>query len=291
MREVVMRLSIPFMAKQPPFDGRKLIEGRDTQKIHDYVMALALELKANAGEFSDCEIKAIRLDGGSASIIGGSDLEHLLRLIRAEYHVAEGAPVSLCTCPADINGANMPFFNRAHITRYDLEFYSLESQDFIHLHTLNYIDQLPYISNGFLRAEQRGNMGAVLIYGKKTISRWGFRRSILEITRRPFRHLILQRCQGEDCLEDSASEAQLEQANTLLEEHGFRRYLPNAWCIPGNEDQVLISEKENNDILAFGLASQTIFDKVLSTNTSDYELYIKHSRQFELITADVQNCE
>ena len=101
------------------------------------------ELKANAADLADCEVQAIRLGGGSASIINGSDLDHLLRLIRSCYHVAEDAPVTMRTCPADINGANMPFYNRSHLTRYDLELYSLEPLDFCTLDTLNYSEQMP----------------------------------------------------------------------------------------------------------------------------------------------------
>ena len=117
--------------------GRTLIEGHNTELLHRYVLAMALELKANAADLADCEVQAIRLGGGSASIINGSDLDHLLRLIRSCYHVAEDAPVTMRTCPADINGANMPFYNRSHFTRYDLELYSLEPLDFCTLDTLN----------------------------------------------------------------------------------------------------------------------------------------------------------
>ena len=288
LRPVVMRISIPFIAKKPAFDARNLIEGRDSAQIHAYIMALALELKANAPEFEDCKVRAIRLDGGSASIANGSDLEHLLRLIRAEYDVAEGAPVSLRTCPADINGGNMPFLNRAHIARYDLEFYSLEAQDFVHLRTLNYMDQLPYISSGFLRAEQRQNMGFILLYGKKTISRYGFRRSILETVRRPVTHLILQRCADDDCLDEQAAQAQITEADGILSEHGFRQYLPCIWAKPGHEDPVLTAWAEGNEVLGFGLGAQTRFDGALTRNTSDYERYIRHSGQFELITEDAR---
>ena len=130
-------------------------------------LAMALELKANSR-------RPGRLRGAGhpsgrrfCSIINGSDLDHLLRLIRSCYHVAEDAPVTMRTCPADINGANMPFYNRSHVTRYDLELYSLEPLDFCTLDTLNYSEQMPYITHGFLRADRRDSMGFVLLYGKR----------------------------------------------------------------------------------------------------------------------------
>lgn len=59
---------------------------------------------------------------------------------------------------------------------------------------------MPYITRGFLRADSRNSMGFILLYGKKNVSRYGFRHSVLEATRRPVCHVILQRCAGRDVL-------------------------------------------------------------------------------------------
>lgn len=245
---------------------------------------MALELKANAADLADCEVQAIRLGGGSASIINGSDLDHLLRLIRSCYHVAENAPVTMRTCPADINGANMPFYNRSHVTRYDLELYSLEPLDFCTLDTLNYSEQMPYITHGFLRADRRDSMGFVLLYGKKTVSRWGFRHSVLEVTRRPVCHLLLQRCAGADMLDDAEAQAQLDEAAQLLTEAGFVQYLPRRWAKPGCEDKFWQGVANGMDVLAFGLSAYTRLDGMITTNTSDLNTYLAHSADYEQIT-------
>ena len=229
-------------------------------------------------------LQAIRLGGGSASIINGSDLDHLLRLIRSCYHVAEDAPVTMRTCPADINGANMPFYNRSHFTRYDLELYSLEPLDFCTLDTLNYSEQMPYITHGFLRADRRDSMGFVLLYGKKTVSRWGFRHSVLEVTRRPVCHVLLQRCAGADMLDDAAAQAQLDEAAQLLTEAGFVQYLPRRWAKPGCEDKFWQGAANGMDVLAFGLSAYTRLDGMITTNTSDLNTYLAHSADYEQIT-------
>ena len=74
LHPVVMKLNFPFITRKPSFCGRTLIEGHNTELLHRYVLAMALELKANAADLADCEVQAIRLGGGSASIINGSDL-------------------------------------------------------------------------------------------------------------------------------------------------------------------------------------------------------------------------
>ena len=38
---------------------------------------------------------------------------------------------------------------------------------------------MPYITHGFLRADSRNSMGFILLYGKKNVSRYGFRHSVL----------------------------------------------------------------------------------------------------------------
>ncbi|MBO5639966.1 MAG: hypothetical protein J5916_08685, partial [Oscillospiraceae bacterium] len=225
-QSVVMKLNIPFCTRRPSFIGRDLIETGKTDLVRRYVLALAQELAANGAEFSDCRVEAVRLGGGTASIVGGEDFDRLCRLIRERYDVAEDAPITMRCSPADINGANQPFFNRNHVSRYDLEFYSLEPQDYIHLDYLNYMDQLPYISSGFLRASQRPVMGFVLLYGKKTVSRYGFRRSVLETTRRPVSHVLLQKCAGTDRMSEEDCAAQLAEAAELLKAAGYHEYLP-----------------------------------------------------------------
>lgn len=122
------------------------------------------------------------------------------------------------TCPADINGANMPFYNRSHITRYDLELYSLEPLDFCTLDTLNYTQQMPH---GFLRADSRNSMGFILLYGKKTFPATASATRCWRPHAAPVCHVILQRCTGRDLLDDAAAEARLAEADELLTAVGF----------------------------------------------------------------------
>lgn len=288
---VLMRINMPFCVRRCSFCPRNVITGRDSALIHDYVMALAVELKENAAEFSDCQVQAIRFGGGCASMIDGSDFEKLVRLIKSVYDTAPDAPITMRMSPADVNGANMPFYNRCHVSRYDLEMISLEPTDFIQLDYLNYMEQLPYIASGFLRASQRPVMGNVLLYGSARASKWGFRRSVLETVRRSFCHVLLQRCTGEDAMDDASAKAQLDDVAGILAENGFTEYLPNRWAKPGSEDRFFTGAAQGMDVLAFGLGAKTRFDGAETTNTSDVETYIRHSGHYEIITVDAQRAE
>lgn len=287
-RPVVMKLNVPFCVRHCSFCPRKVIEGHSSDRIHRYVLALALELKANAPEFQDCQVQAIRLGGGCASMIAGPDFDHLFQMLHSLYDVSEDAGLTMRVSPSDINGANMPFYNRRHVTRYDLEMISLEPDDFIHLDYLNYKEQLPYIASGFLRADRRPVMGFVLLYGKKTISRWGFRRSLLETVRRSVSHVLLQRCAGEDAMEEEAVCKQLSEASEILTEHGFTEYLPGRWAKEGCEDRFWTEAARGTDVLAFGLGAVTCFDGAVSTNTADLETYLAYSGEYSRITESIR---
>ncbi len=50
LHPVVMKLNFPFITRKPSFCGRTLIEGHNTELLHRYVLAMALELKANAAD-------------------------------------------------------------------------------------------------------------------------------------------------------------------------------------------------------------------------------------------------
>ena len=86
-QSVVMKLNVPFCTKKPSFVGRELIETGNTDVVHHYILALARELAANADEFGDCRVEAIRIGGGTASIMNGNDFDQLCRLIRDRYDV------------------------------------------------------------------------------------------------------------------------------------------------------------------------------------------------------------
>ena len=150
---------------------------------------------------------------------------------------------------------------------------------------------MPYITHGFLRADSRNSMGFILLYGKKNVSRYGFRHSVLEATRRPVCHVILQRCAGRDMLDDAAAEAQLAEADELLTAVGFVQYLPRRWAKPGCEDKFWQGAAAGMDVLAFGLCACTKPDGMETTNTGDLSVYLAHSADYEQITVSTVPAE
>ena len=136
----------------------------------------------------------------------------------------------------------------------------------------------------FLRASQRPVMGFVLLYGKKTVSRWGFRRSVLETVRRPVSQVLFQQCAGKDCMTEEACDEQMKEAADILTENGYHEYLPRRWAKPGCEDLFWSNAAAGLPVLAFGLGAQTCIDGVKSTNTRDLDRYLDYSGDYAAIT-------
>ena len=73
LHPVVMKLNFPFITRKPSFCGRTLIEGHNTELLHRYVLAMALELKANAADLADCDYTLIVQSCCVIQIVGSAD--------------------------------------------------------------------------------------------------------------------------------------------------------------------------------------------------------------------------
>jgi oxygen-independent coproporphyrinogen-3 oxidase len=286
-RHVLLKINIPFCVRKCDFCTQNVIEGWDSQRLHAYMQALQRELMANAEQFSDCIVDAIRLGGGIASNANGQDISDTLGIIRQNYHLADDTPISMRSTVANFSGASMPYFKRAGITRFDLEMLSLEPVGFSRLNTMENLGDFPVVCEYFLRSYANDNLGLVLIYGSADVDSISLRRSLLALVRSHAVHLILQRCSGEAAMDDVVAEAQLTEARSLLAKHGFGEYIPLRFAKPGHEDAFFADQAKGQETLGFGLGAKTWIDGVISTNIDDLEIYLEHSNDFSKITAAI----
>ena len=152
-----------------------------------------------------------------------------------------------------------------------------------------------YVVDDFLHAYANKSLGVVLAYGFDAPDTRAFRRSVVQLTRMPAAHLILERWCGPGVA--SASQdlqaAQLGEAREVLTQAGFCEYAPLRFARPGDEDPVwaLPQTGEHFVRLGFGLGAVTEFDGVRSTNTSDWDTYTQASGDFTKITERVERLE
>ncbi|WP_296012497.1 coproporphyrinogen III oxidase [uncultured Adlercreutzia sp.] len=287
MHDIVMKFEVPLITRKADWDGRELVEGWDSARAHRYMEALKREVAANAGEFGDCRVTAIRWGGGIASMANAQDIAEVMRLVRSGFAVADEAPVSLEAAIANISGASMPFLKRAGVTRFDFEMMSLFPKGYSLVNTRENLGDLPVICDYFLHAASRDNLGIVLLYGYEGTDGENFRRSVVEFLRTPAVHLRLVRAAGPKAADDGIAEAQLARARAILAEGGFVEYAPGTFAKPGFEDPVLVAEWDRAPQIGFGLGALTRCEGAESLTTRDFETYVAHSGDFARITEAV----
>lgn len=304
MQDAVMQLNIPLCLRREGWDARPLVEGWNSARAHEYMLALQRELAANAEEFSDFRIVAVRWGGGIASMASAQDISDAMRLVRERYAVAPDAPVTLEASISNVSGATMPFFKRAGITRFDFEMMQLTPMAFSKVNGTDHLGDLELVSDYFLKAYATDLLGMVLLYGSAAADPNAFRQSITAFLCGKASHLRLVRAAGADVLDDVETAAQLASAVERLEEAGFRQYAPLHFAKLGKEDRFTVLTEGRlaegavldrvsaaalpTPVLSFGLRAQTVVDGALTRNTDDFGLYCAHADDFARITASVE---
>lgn len=282
-RPILVKVNIPFCYHRCDFCTRDVVAGWDSARMGRYVDALVREIGSCAGQFDDCEVGAVHLGGGIASMAGGEEILRVCEALRSAFSLADGAPITMRSSCASISGASMPLFSRAGVTRFDFEVMSLNAPDFLQIDFVNPIEKIPFVANSFLHARTRLNMGMVLLYGKKGIKPLDFRRSILGFTRGLSCHLIMQRYEGEDRADEAQVAEQLATVRDLVCGAGFVEYLPLRFAKPGCEDRFSLERSRGTEVMAFGMGAKSSFAGTETLATMDLDLYCAESAHPERI--------
>lgn len=296
MRRVVVELALPFAVERRGRPEREQVVRWDAPRAREYLAALRREIAANAGEFADCSVAAVRLGGGIATNAPAEELWETCRTLRKYLHVEDGAPMSARASICNVSGASMPYLHRAGVTRFDFELLALDSADFGRLNHADAIQDFGYVVDSFLKAYANKSLGIVLAYGFDAPSTAAFRRSIVQFTRMPAHHLALEPWRGA-CVPQASGDlaaAQLAEARDVLGNAGFEEYAPLRFARPGDEDPFWALQLPGTgtngpsgcDVLGFGLGATTRFAGATSRNTSDWDTYVRFSDDFAKITVE-----
>ena len=291
-KQAIVELTFPFAVECRGHAEREHIVGWDSQRATEYLRALRAEIAANADEFDDCEVVGVHLGGGIATNAPAEELWATGLSLCEALHVAPGTPMSCRASICNISGASMPYLRRAGVTRFDFELLALDNADFCRLNHTDALQDFGYVVDDFLHAYANKSLGMVFAYGFDAPDTKAFRRSVVQFTRMPAAHLVLERwCgPGVPAASKDLEAAQLGEAREVLTEAGFREYAPLRFARPGDEDPVwaLPQKSEGCARLGFGLGAVTEIGGVRSTNTSDWDTYIQPSGDFTKITEQVE---
>ena len=281
--EAILYIQVPFSVLNQPWTQRLQVNGWDSARDKRYAAAVVGELEANAEEFADVTITAVRIGGGRTSQIGGEAMWSIVRTLRERYTIAEGASVSMECALADISGASMPYFKRSGINRFDLEMLALASTAFPRVNKADNFSYYPVACNSFLHSETNDSLGLYLVAGFPKVKDIETHRTFLEARYYNNARVAIGLYEGPD-RDDARTQAQVEDARAVLTAAGFTEYVPLRFAREGCEDPFFQKLHAGSDVIGVGLGAQTLFDGAISTSTDDLDVYLKHSRDFSKIT-------
>lgn len=250
-----------------------------------YAGALQREIEANATEFADVEVVAVRLGGGQASNLGGEGLVLVTTALRKCLDVLPEAPLSLRCSPADITAAWLPLFKRAGTSRYDIEMLTLCETSFHRVSPEGDLGLYPLMCNSMLHSEQAKNLGLVLVVGDPRQSDVECRRGFLAAHRYGCVHVTVEAYRGPRADEERTA-CQLKDARAVLAGAGFLEYAPLRFALPGHEDPFEEALESGADVIGFGAGAATRFEGAYSVNTEDLATYLAFSGDFTRITRE-----
>lgn len=285
-RPVLMKVEVPFCVEPCDYCTRDVMGGWDSQRMKHYVNAVCCEIRANADDFEDCEVVALRLGAGTASN-AGEGIWDMVRTIRECFAMAENAQVTMRTALSNISGANMPYFRRAGVSRFDFEMMSVYQPCFARFNHVDNFADFPIARGNFLHSYANDSLGLNLLYGHCDLSTLEFRRCMLATNDMNVSHVQLQLASPEFRGDDSLVAQHLSDAREVLGSAGLTEYLPGVFAKTGCEDTYLLGRARKQETLAFGLGARTAMDGSVSTNTSDLATYLEASDDFARITVDV----
>lgn len=285
--EAILYIQIPFSTREQTWTKRLQINGWDSELNRRYADAVAEELRANADEFENVEIAAVRIGGGDASHIGGEAMWTIMRTARECFNFNKDTPVSMRCSLSGISGASMPYFKRSGVKRFDFEMLTLSTTAFNRLNETDKLSFYPIVCNSFLHSETNDSLGLALLAGSPKASDVEVHRSFLEAKYYNAARVFIEKYEGPDA-NDEHADAQIDDAREVLSKSGFIEYAPLRFAKAGCEDPFYQKLEDGSDVIGFGLGAQTRFDGALSTNTNDLDLYLQSSYDFTQITASVE---
>jgi oxygen-independent coproporphyrinogen-3 oxidase len=296
-RSVLVNISVPFCVNPCGWRPQcQIIVGWNKRRQDTYMAAVQQEIEANAQQFPDVEVVAVRFGDGLASN-AGEQVSQTMRVLRKCFNVADDVSITMRSAISNISGANMPWFKRAGIQRFDFEMMSMNQADFSKLNRNDAWADFVIICDYILKTSMSELLGLVLSWGHgsengiNAASVGNFRKSVVEAATTRASHIRLLEYQGKDPAAASA-EVQLEQLETarkVFAERGFTEYIPLHFGRGSfTRDRFFADRAAGAELLGFGLGAQTCFDGVRSTNTSNLPIYLEGSADYSRITAAVE---
>jgi oxygen-independent coproporphyrinogen-3 oxidase len=285
---LILDLHIPYCIQPENYLDHFNAMGTNFEK-NMYLSAMMREVLSYEGELEGYEIRAIRLGGGSATVMKPDLLGQLLTLIRQKLPVAKGAEISFDALPNTIGTPSLTGIAAGHPTRAEL---MMRSENDKELRTLNCAYTMQHTRNAmlFFHKFHLNNVGLTVNYGipGQTMQSWHNTLHACVIMHPNHIHVEpLAVTDAPDMPDEALRFEMYDHACTFLAENGYTQYAAGQFSLPHHEYLFEALRMNGTPCIGMGVAAVSAFDGYVTRNTNNCGLYIKNAGNFEKLTAQV----
>jgi oxygen-independent coproporphyrinogen-3 oxidase len=286
-KSLILDLHIPYCIKPENYLRHYHAVGTNQEK-NAYMAALKREVLSYEGELDEYEIRAVRLSGGSATVMSPDLLGDLLTTVRHTLPVVQGAEVSFDAQPLTIGTPSLSGIAAGHPTRVEL---MMRSENDAELRALNCAHTMQNTRNAmlFLNKFHMNNIGLTVNYGIPGQTMVSWHNTLHSCTIMRPSHIYTEPL----CVTDAEGMPTVEERFTMfshaaefLTEEGYVMYAAGHFCLPQHEFLSDVLAMNGTDIIGMGVNAGSVFEGMAIRNTNNCALYIRNAGDVEKTTAE-----
>ena len=285
-QELELYIHIPFCVKKCNYCDF-LSFPQTTEMYGRYVEQLVKEIRAAAADCAEYEVRSVFIGGGTPSLLSEQYVAAVMDAIRASYHLAEDAEVTIECNPGSTLRHKFAAYKRAGVNRLSI---GLQSADNAELKMLGRVHTFEEFLKAYQSARMEGftniNVDLINCIPMQSLKTW--KKTLRTVLMLKPEHvsvynLIIEEgtpfyeMQEEGLLMMPSEEEQTE-IDTFTKEYlakqGYHRYEISNWAKPGLECRHNCGYWTGVPYLGFGLGAASFFGKKRWNNTSDLAEYL-----------------
>lgn len=285
-KPLLLDLHIPYCIR-PERYIRAFGETGSNEQKDAYMRALMREVRAWEGELDGYQIRAVRLGGGSATVMSPDLLGETLALVRRTLPMAPGAEVSFDALPNTIGTPSLTGISAGHPTRAELMIRSEKDEE---LRALDCAFTRQHTRNAmlFLHKFHLNNIGLTVNYGIPGQTDVSWHNTLHAAVIMQPQHISVEPLavtDAEGMPGEEARFAMYAHACDFLTENGYAQYAAGRFCRPNHEYLFDALRRNGTQYVGMGVDAVTYLDGYLTRNTNSCALYVKNAGDFEKQTA------
>jgi oxygen-independent coproporphyrinogen-3 oxidase len=290
-KRALLYVHIPFCIRRCRYCTACVVTG-DSAAKQKYLDALEREIASALPMLGEYSFPAIYFGGGSPSVMNPDALAKLLRNLRERLDFERGVEVTIEVMPQTVGTPSLSGLASGGYNRISLSAQSVIPAE---LETLECGFGVQQIQDAvlFLDRFRFNNVNVDIMYGIPGQTEASWRRTLLAACSFAPAHISAYPfpAPGGDTSGLRMSDDELtvlqRQAVHVLGEYGYKSYTANHFARDGRQSKYVHLRLEGLDYIGLGLGARSLVDGITWTNTTDWDRYLAHSADFELLVTDV----